>query len=67
MRGNSFKASFCVLDLAIVRVSIVEMKHQNQKQVGVGRVYLACTSTLWSITEGVRTGAQTGQEPRGRS
>lgn len=36
----------------LVRVSVAMVKHQDQKEVGEERTYLAHTSTSLSITEG---------------
>jgi hypothetical protein len=51
----------------LVKVTMAAMKHHDQKQVGEQRVYSVYTSTSLLIVEEVRTGAQAGQEPGGRS
>ena len=69
-RGSPTSASLVLgvkmYAIASVRVSIAVMKQHDQKQLGGETVYLTSTSLLQSLKE-VRTGTQTGQEPRGGS
>lgn len=50
----------------LVRVTIAEMKHHDQSNLGRKWVYLACTSYHCSSRKEYRAETQIGEEPGGR-